>query len=54
MSAIKKEHLPHYTYDDYRKWEGDWEIIHGIPYSKALTHTIRHQTIKRLNRTIPL
>ncbi len=45
MSAIRKKYLPHYTYDDYKEWKGDWEIIHGIPYSKALTHTIRHQTI---------
>ena len=23
--AIRPEDLPHYTYDDYRHWEGDWE-----------------------------
>ncbi len=27
--------LPHYTYDDYIHWEGQWEIIKGIPYAMS-------------------
>jgi Uma2 family endonuclease len=27
-------HLPNYTYSDYLLWEGDWELIDGIPYAK--------------------
>lgn len=23
--------LPHYTYEEYRLWEGRWELIEGIP-----------------------
>ncbi|CAA6825493.1 MAG: Unknown protein, partial [uncultured Sulfurovum sp.] len=26
MSAMKQEYYPHYTYDDYKLWEGDWEL----------------------------
>ena len=33
MSALKKEDLPAYTYEDYQHWEGDWELIEGIPYA---------------------
>ena len=25
--------LPHYTYSDYLNWEGQWELIEGIPYA---------------------
>lgn len=26
------EYLPKYTLKDYKKWEGKWELINGIPY----------------------
>ena len=42
--AIKKEHLPHYTYDDYCKWEGRWELIEGVPYAQPPL-TILHQDV---------
>ena len=45
MSAIKKEYLPNYTYDDYKKWEGNWELIYGIPYAMAPAPVIKHQAI---------
>jgi len=35
MLALKEEYLPHYTYDDYALWEGDWELIGGIAYSMS-------------------
>lgn len=44
-AVLTKEDLPHYTYDDYVKWEGRWEIINGIPYAMAPVPTIRHQEI---------
>ena len=37
--------LPHYTYDDYRQWEGRWEIIDGIPYAMSPAPSMRHQWI---------
>jgi len=45
MAAIKKEHLPNYTYDEYRKWEGNWELIYGVPYAMAPAPMIKHQAI---------
>ncbi len=34
---------PHYTYKDYEKWEGDWELIRGIPYAMSLAPNRHHQ-----------
>lgn len=34
---------PHYTYKDYEKWEGDWELIRGIPYAMAPSPAWQHQ-----------
>lgn len=35
--------IPHYTYKDYEKWEGDWELIRGIPYSMSPAPGWKHQ-----------
>jgi Uma2 family endonuclease len=37
--------LPHYTYDDYCKWEGRWEVINGIPYAMSPAPVPKHQWI---------
>lgn len=29
MSSIPR-YIPHYTVDEYRQWEGDWELIDGV------------------------
>lgn len=42
-SAIKI--LPHYTYEDYRQWERQWELIDGIPFAMSPAPTPRHQLI---------
>lgn len=34
---------PHYTYKDYEKWEGDWELIRGIPYAMSPSPRREHQ-----------
>ena len=39
MLALKQEHLPHYTYEDYAIWEGEWELIGGIAYSMSSSDT---------------
>jgi Uma2 family endonuclease len=48
MGLVKEEYLPHYKYDDYIHWEGDWEIIHGIAYSMAPPPMFVHQAISML------
>jgi Uma2 family endonuclease len=45
MGARKLEYLPHYTYEEYKNWEGQWEIIYGIPYAMSPMLMIRHQHI---------
>ncbi|GAB4419556.1 MAG: hypothetical protein OHK0032_15440 [Thermodesulfovibrionales bacterium] len=35
--------LPHYSYEDYRQWEGDWELIEGMPYAMAPSPLSDHQ-----------
>ena len=44
MSVVKK-YLPRYTYEDYKLWEGDWELIEGIPYAMAPSPFGKHQRI---------
>lgn len=35
---------PHYTYKDYEKWEGDWELIRGVAYAMAPAPAWQHQS----------
>jgi Uma2 family endonuclease len=37
--------LPHYTYADYKLWEGNWELIGGIPYAMIPAPNLRHQRV---------
>ncbi|MEO1928634.1 MAG: Uma2 family endonuclease [Nautiliaceae bacterium] len=37
--------IEYYTYEDYKKWEGDWELIDGIPLAMAPAHLPTHQFI---------
>jgi Uma2 family endonuclease len=39
------EYLEHYTYKDYEKWEGDWELISGYPYAMSPFALPSHQRI---------
>lgn len=43
MGAIKIEHLPQYKVADYQRWEGDWELIRGIPYAMSPSANKIHQ-----------
>ena len=38
-------YLPHYSYDDYKQWKGDWELMEGTPVAMSPAPTISHQTI---------
>jgi len=51
------DHIPHYTYDDYKLWEGKWELYEGFPVAMSPTPMIIHQTlagniITQLNNSI--
>ena len=47
LTALKVEDLPHYTYDDYARWEGQWELINGIAYAMTPSPNIKHQDISQ-------
>ncbi len=42
QGAIYEEY---YTIHDYDKWEGDWELIFGMPYAMAPSPIFDHQYI---------
>ncbi len=48
MGSLKEEYHPHYNYDDYKEWEGDWELIDGIAYAMSPSPMITHQAISML------
>jgi len=37
--------LEYYTYDDYREWDGDWELIDGVPLAMSPSPMRRHQSL---------
>ncbi len=43
MGAL--DYIPHYTYDDYKLFEGKWELYEGYPISMAPAPMINHQAI---------
>ena len=45
MGARKLEYLPYYTYSDYKEWEGDWELIDGVPYAMAPSPMRKYQSL---------
>jgi len=38
-------YLPYYTYADYKKWEGKWELYEGHPIAMSPAPMINHQAI---------
>jgi Uma2 family endonuclease len=46
---IQQTDLPHYTFQDYKKWDNQWELIGGIPFSMFPLPSKNHQ---RLNKKI--
>ncbi len=45
MQALKEEYFPHYSYEDYLLWEGDWELISGVAFAMAPSPVKNHQMI---------
>jgi Uma2 family endonuclease len=43
--ALRKEDLPHYTYADYARWEGRWELIDGVADAMSPSPSFEHQRI---------
>ena len=45
MGLRKIEEYPLYSYEEYKLWEGKWELIEGAPYAMAPAPMIAHQNI---------
>jgi len=41
------KYLPHYTYEDYKHWEGRWELIQGIPFAMSPQPSFQHQRVSQ-------
>lgn len=47
LVALKEEHIPRYTYEDYCQWEGKWEVISGIAYAMTPAPSLLHQSVSQ-------
>ncbi|MRI58669.1 MAG: Uma2 family endonuclease [Epsilonproteobacteria bacterium] len=45
MAAALRIEPEYYTYNDYKHWQGDWELIGGIPYAMAPSPMMNHQLL---------
>jgi hypothetical protein len=46
--SIAGKYRPHYTYEDYCQWEGNWELIEGMPYAMSPAPVPAHQRVSVL------
>jgi Uma2 family endonuclease len=44
MSTANKI-LPYYTYEDWLRWEGQWELIEGYPFAMSPAPVPEHQRV---------
>ena len=43
--SIAERYRPYYTYEDYCQWEGNWELIEGMPYAMCPAPVQQHQNV---------
>jgi Uma2 family endonuclease len=43
--AYLAQNIEYYTYDDYKEWEGEWELIDGVAYAMSPAPMKKHQSI---------
>ena len=46
--SIAEKYRPYYTYEDYCQWEGNWELIEGMPYAMSPAPVPAHQSVSVL------
>lgn len=49
--SIANKIIPHYTYDDWIHWEGQWELIDGHPIAMSPAPVPMHQRVAAEIRT---
>jgi len=42
---LPEKYIPRYSVEDYKLWQGDWELIEGIPFAMAPSPFGKHQKI---------
>lgn len=45
--GVLELYRPHYTCSDYELWEGQWELIEGIPYAMNPAPSLQHQSLSQ-------
>ncbi len=45
MMTLQPADLPNYSYEDYQSWEGDWELISGVPFAMSPAPVKIHQQL---------
>ena len=45
---LRHKYIPHYTVEDYMRWEGDWELIEGTPIAMSPSAGFLHQKVSSL------
>jgi hypothetical protein len=40
MTALLRQYVPNYRFEDYLAWEGRWELIDGIAYAMSGVATL--------------
>ncbi|SFV75309.1 hypothetical protein MNB_SM-3-37 [hydrothermal vent metagenome] len=45
MAKIKSKYITSYTYDDYKLWQGDWELYNGIAVAMSPAPMRKHQSL---------
>ncbi|MEO7766172.1 MAG: hypothetical protein ABIS01_02055 [Ferruginibacter sp.] len=43
--TIAAKYRPYNTYEDYCQWEGNWELIEGMPYAICPAPVPSHQRV---------
>ncbi len=42
---VADQYIPHYTVEDYRRWQGDWELLGGVPVAMSPSPDFVHQKV---------
>ena len=45
MASEAVRYVPNHTAEEYRKWEGDWELWDGVPVCMSPSPTAKHQLV---------
>ncbi len=47
--GLAEKYPVRYTVEDYLRWQGDWELIEGVPYAMASPRPINQYLLSRLS-----